>query len=125
MNDLKDVPLQQRPNIDYGSGRYDPVKSKRYTQTVDRGTFNQQLTNVGDSSTTVLNSNSRRNYLIVQNNGATDVFINFGNKANIGNLKIIPGGNYEPIVIPTNSIHLVSGLGFDNNCAIVEGFENA
>lgn len=123
MNNLKDLPEQQRPNPDYGSGRYDKPLESRYQPVVQRSTFNEQLSNINDSSSTVLNANSRRNYLIVQNNGANNIYINFGRKADVNNLKIIPGGNYEPTIVPTNSISLITDLGLDSNSVIIEGFE--
>jgi len=123
MNNLRDLPEQQRPNPDYGSGRYDKPLESSYRPVVQRGTFNQQLSNVGESASTVLNSNGRRNYLLIQNIGASNVFINFGHKATLGSLILVPGGNYEPFITPVNSVSLVSGIGLNNNCVIIEGFE--
>lgn len=123
MNNLKDLPEQQRPNPGYGSGQHTPLKYKSAELVTERGTFNQQLSNITDTSSAVLNSNPRRNYLLIQNNGANDVFINFGNKAEINNIKIAATGNYEPNIIPIDSINLINSAGNESLCAIVEGTE--
>lgn len=88
-----------------------------------RGRFSSQAINVTDKSKQVLNSSPKRVYFIVQNNGINDVFINFGNKAGIGNLRIIPDGNYDPIVCPTDSISLVCNTGQSSACTVVEAVE--
>lgn len=123
MNNLKDLPERQRPNPGYGSGHYDKPLESRYREVVQRSTFNQQLSNITDTSSAVLNSNPQRNYLLIQNNGANDIFLNFGNKAEINNIKIVATGNYEPTVIPIDSINLVNTLGNESLCSIVEGSE--
>lgn len=66
--------------------------------------------------------NLNRNYLIVQNNGAANIFINFNAAASINHIKIIPGGNYEPIVVPTGGLHIISSAA-NNDVAILEGIK--
>ncbi len=75
------------------------------------------------SSKAVLNANVERNYLLIQNNGGSDVFVNFGSKASLTGIKIVSGGNYEPTVVPVDSVYLTSNTGFTNLCAVVEGVE--
>lgn len=120
---IGEIPQNLRPERNARSGR-SPERKKNYIPVVRRGRFASQISQVNDSSSKpVLNQNDLRNYLVIQNNGATDVFINFGNKATTGNIRIIAGGNYEPLIAPTNSIYLVSNTGQTNLCAIVEGVE--
>jgi hypothetical protein len=121
---LGDIPQNLRPDRPAREGSQTPPNFTPDNQIVQRAQFSEQLSNVTDSQPQpILNDNYRRNYLLIQNNGATDVFINFGVKANTGNIKIIAGGNYEPRVVPVNSIYLVSGAGNENLCAIAEGVE--
>lgn len=88
-----------------------------------RGKFSTSLINVTDVSRQPLNANPRRVYLIIQNNGANDVYVNFANKATLGNIRIIPSGNYEPIVAPTDSLNVICGTGLTSNIAVIEGVE--
>lgn len=104
---------QHRPDIDLGRPRNIAL----------RGRFSPQIINVTDNPSTVLNANSRRVYLIVQNNGINNVYINFGNKATPGNIKIIPAGNYEPIICPIDSISLITDTGLTSVCAVIEAVE--
>jgi len=121
---MNDLPQNVYPDKRAKAGRHDAPKYNPPRAVVRRGKFASQLSNVGDnSSQPVLNSNDKRVYLLVQNNGTSDVFINFANKATQGNIKIIAGGNYEPSVAPIDSIYLVSETGMVNLCSIVEGVE--
>lgn len=88
-----------------------------------RGKFSTSLINVVDTSKQPLNSNPRRVYLIIQNNGANDVYVNFANKATPGNLKIIPNGYYEPLVAPIDSLNVICDPGNSSNIAVIEAVE--
>ncbi len=111
---------QVRNEGKYGEGKHHK-KPELNNDVTQRGRFVQQLSNVTDKSATVLNDNEYRNYLMIQNNGSTPVYINFGNKADANNIRINAGNNYEFIVVPINSIALISDAGNENLCAIVEG----
>lgn len=51
---------------------------------------------IGTTSEQIVPANPLRCYLLVQNkDGASDMFINFGQKATGGSVIIVPGGNYE------------------------------
>jgi hypothetical protein len=51
--------------------------------------------------------NIDRIYLLIQNQGADNLYVNFGQPAGVGDILIIPGGNYEPThAIPTNAIYI-------------------
>jgi len=76
--------------------------------------------NVQTESAQALSENSNRNYLVIQNNSGATVFVNFNAKANDAHIKIIPGGNYEPEVVPLDSVHLIASVA-DSSVAIVEG----
>ena len=120
---LADIPQHLTQEIIAKYGSHSERKSN-YMNVIQRASVVSQIKKVTDSeSQPVLNANGKRAFLIIQNNGSSDVFINFGNKADTNNLKIIAGGNYEPVVIPVNSVYLVSGAGLENQCAIVEGVE--
>lgn len=67
------------------------------------------------------NANPKRTYLLIQNNGVNDVFLNLGSKATINHIKIVAGGNFEPLVAPIDSIHLISRNGQFNTCVLIEG----
>lgn len=88
-----------------------------------RGKFSTSIINVTDTSKQPLNSNPRRVYLIIQNNGANDVYVNFANKATIGNLRIIPSGFYEPIVAPIDSLNVICDPGLTSAITVVEAVE--
>ena len=47
-------------------------------------------------------------YLLIQNNGAGNVFYATGRDATNLDLVIAPGGNYEPLRVPTNGIYLMA-----------------
>jgi len=68
---------------------------------------------VGAASVNILSEKVSRQYLIIQNTHATQsLFINFGVAAAITDLEIIPGGNYEPLTAPYNTIFAISsGVG--------------
>ncbi len=88
---------------------------------VKNAQYVSQIQNVTDTSKNVLNHNPQRTYLIIQNNGVSDVFINFSNRADSTNMRIASGGYYEPLVAPTNSIFLTSSTGNSNLCVVTEG----
>lgn len=75
-----------------------------------------RATSLGFSLTTesqkILQANSNRNYLIIQNKGLGKVFITFDVSAQadgLNSVEISPGGNLEMFVnCPTNDIHAVS-----------------
>lgn len=65
--------------------------------------------NVGTSSTSILAGSITRKYLLIQNHDDTDsIYINFGAAATTSGLEIIPGGNYEPLVVPTDEIFAIA-----------------
>lgn len=62
---------------------------------------------IGTQSDELLGSNSGRRSLLIQNNSGASMYVNFDNDAAPGSgVKIPPGGNYEPLRVPMNSIHL-------------------
>jgi len=88
---------------------------------VKNAKFIQQAIQVNDISLLVLNSNNNRSYLLIQNNGTSDIFINFGSKATSNSMIISSGWSYEPNIPPTNSIYIKSPNGITNSCVINEG----
>ena len=88
-----------------------------------RGRFAQSAFIVDEVSQQILNANPRRLYFIIQNLGPNDVYINFGNKAQRNNVKIIVNGNYEPFVAPTNSVNVICDPGNTATVTAIEGVE--
>ena len=72
---------------------------------------------IGTTAEQIVPANPLRCYLLVQNkSGASDMFINFGQKATGGSVIIIPRGNYEFVGVatggpfsPGNSVWLLGG----------------
>ena len=64
------------------------------------------------TGTQVLPYNRYRSYLLIQNKGASDVYLKFDttHTATEG-IKITAGGNYEPYKVPFNSLHMVTASG--------------
>lgn len=120
---LGDVPEEsRREHVERPSRPKDPNVLKPRNIAI-RGKFSSTAIVVSDSAKTPLSANPKRTYLIVQNNGLNDVFINFGNKATLGNIKIIAGGNYEPVVAPVDSISLICAAGLTSQVALIEAVE--
>jgi len=62
-----------------------------------------------------------RRYFLIQNNSAANIYINFDQDASKNQgIKIVPGGAYEPLRVPKNSVYVIGDtaglLGF-----LVEG----
>lgn len=65
--------------------------------------------NVGTSSASILAQDIHRKYLLIQNHDDTDsIYINFDVTATTSDLEIPPGGNYEPLIVPTNEIFAIA-----------------
>lgn len=84
---------------------------------------------IGLASTTILQNNGLRTYLLVQNKDAvSDLFLTFTTDASsFAGILIIPRGNYELIggekggsFVPSDSINLI-GAAANMNVVIVEG----
>lgn len=70
---------------------------------------NYPIQGVANLSVYVAPDRSNRAYLLVQNNGAADMYVTFGQNADATNgVVIVPGGNYEPFYVPTNSVNVFS-----------------
>ena len=59
-----------------------------------------------------------RKYVLIQNVGANPVFIGFTQAVQA--VKIVPGGNYEPLEVHTGEYWAVS-TGGDSDCVVIEG----
>lgn len=59
------------------------------------------------TSTLALAKDNARKYLLIQNTGANDILVKFdsAHSASEG-IKIIAGGNYEPLIAPTSAIYI-------------------
>lgn len=76
---------------------------------------------VGTTSTKVSDLERQRKYLLIQNNGQADLYVKL-DSAHTGTegIRIIPGGYWEPINPPINSVYMKSGFG-SINVTILEG----
>lgn len=88
-----------------------------------RGRFAQSAFVATEQSLQILNSSSRRLYFLIQNLGPNDVYVNFGNKAQTNNVKIVVNGNYEPFVCPMDSVSVICDAGNTATVTVIEGVE--
>lgn len=88
-----------------------------------RGRFAQSAFIADEASAQILNANPRRLYFLIQNLGPNDVYINFGNKAQRNNVKIVVNGNYEPFVAPLDSVSVICDPGNTATVTVIEGVE--
>lgn len=71
--------------------------------------FHQNKVDVSTSAVEVLPANSGRTYLIIQNLGASNIYLNFSGTAVAGEgLMLKPEESYEPYQVPTNSISVIA-----------------
>ena len=78
------------------------------------------------TSLEALPANWNRNYFLIQNKGANDVYVAFGNPVapNYFNGAIIyAGGFYEPYKAPRNSVHII-GTAANLTCVLIEGIQS-
>ncbi len=74
------------------------------------------------TSTKFMDQNTNRNYLLIQNNGATNVTVTFGAAQNGSEGIIIPpGGSYEPIKAFWDAVYLKAASGTDA-VVLIEGY---
>ena len=85
--------------------------------------FVQKEYSAGTTSALALAENQSRKYLLIQNKGSQDVYLKFvGASSSTEGVKIIAGGNYEPILVPINAIYLKSASG-TQTVTIIEGVQ--
>lgn len=73
------------------------------------------------ASTQYLAQNLNRNYLLIQNNGATNVIVKFGSvQAGTEGVQIAPGLSYNPIAVPPDAVFIRSASATDP-LTIIEG----
>ena len=71
--------------------------------------FTQTAAAITATAAQILAENSSRNYLLVQNNGAGIVYLNFSGTATTSNgIKLESGQAYEPEEVPSNAISAIS-----------------
>lgn len=81
----------------------------------------QSVVTVTGTSTQFLAANSAREYLLIQNNGTTNVIVKFGSAQTASEgVIIVAGGNYEPIKGIYDSVWMKSVSSTDS-VTIVEG----
>ena len=89
-----------------------------------RNFLNNFLFQATTVSQLVVPYNRARVYLMMQNLGASSVFVAFGREATLADsFQMVGGGGfYEPILGTTSSVHMIAAAG-TQNVIIVEGFE--
>lgn len=75
------------------------------------------------SSQQVSPDQHRRSYLAIQNNGASEIYVSFSNKASTRSLKLESGAFYEPYIPPSTSIHILGSSGGGQDVVIIEGLD--
>ena len=85
--------------------------------------FNNFLFQAEVVSALIIPYNATRTYLMLQNKGASSVFLGFGREADVDSGFEIAGGGgfYEPILGTVSSVHGISAAGIQN-VVVVEGF---
>lgn len=81
---------------------------------VQAGLVTQSDVTATTTSTKFLEINPIRNYLLIQNNGSTDVYIKMSSAhSGTEGIKLVAGGAWEPILPPRNSIYIKAASGTD------------
>jgi len=89
-------------------------------KTFENADFINTAYDIGGASIEVMPYNPLRRYLLIQNRSVGDMFLSFGNKANIFDGIFIPGGGfYEPYVVPLSSVNLFSQM--QTRAIVIEG----
>jgi hypothetical protein len=82
--------------------------------------FDQDTFSVTTSAQQLLDYKNDRTYLLIQNNGAGTVYINFSGDATTENgIKIDAEEAYEPSAVPSNAISIIGDASAD--VIVVEG----
>ena len=78
---------------------------------------------ITDVSSRILPANRKRKYLIMVNTGGNTVYVSFTNVNNVENsVPILPGGNYEPWIIPFSEVNALCEPGLVSSLVVAEGF---
>ncbi len=76
---------------------------------------NQSVASVTTASTKFLSANSKRTYLLIQNNGSTNVIVKFGSAQTGSEGIVIPaGGNYEMFKPSIDAVYMKSASSTDS-----------
>lgn len=101
-----------------------PSSSSSVTNVQNSGTPATTQVSVGVTSTDVLPANTSRKYLCLVNDGASTIYVNFGENAalNAGVRLNANGGTiiFEGTYIPTSTVKAISALA-GQNLAVIEG----
>ena len=88
------------------------------------GTFIQGQASVATTSTGLQPANSLRRYLMIQNNGGTDIYVTLdGSAATVGNgIRIVSGGSLElQGFVPTGAINAIASGAANPSVLVVVG----
>jgi hypothetical protein len=87
-------------------------------------THTQTAATVTNASAQLVAANSARKYLMIQNNGGGDIFLNFsGAAATTGNgVKLMPGMSWESgFYVPRAAVQAIGSIASNPNVIVVEG----
>ena len=94
-----------------------------FSSSLMAGTILQSQADVAQDTTSAqaLAANLERKYLLIQNKGAAAVYVKF-NSIHIGTegISIPAGGNWEPSLVPLNSIWMKAASG-TQTVSVIEG----
>ncbi len=81
----------------------------------------QLVVTVTTGSTKEMDENLLRKYLLIQNNGTTNVIVKLAStQSGSEGVVIVPGGNWEPSKAPTSALYMKSASSTDS-VLIIEG----
>ena len=87
------------------------------------GAFTNVNATVTNASAQLLAANANRQYLLIQNNGAGDIYVNFGAAATLANgIKIAAGGAFElPGTVSTQQVFAIGSVASNTAVITLEG----
>lgn len=87
------------------------------------GAFSVSAATVATASGQLLAANANRRYMLIQNNGTADIFINLGAAATAaGGVRIGPGGSWEMSnYVATQAVNAISVGAANGSVIVVEG----
>lgn len=87
------------------------------------GAYSQSVATVTTAASQLLAANSSRLFLMIQNTGAGNIYVNFSGTATVANgFKIPPGGAWEAgAYCPTGAVSVIGDIASNPNVIVVQG----
>ena len=97
------------------------VSSTYAAQPIKYQTSQQLEITATTTSTSIIGQNLSRGYLLIVNKGTQDVFVKARTEhSSTEGVRIIPGGNWEPFVVPVDEMFIKSSSG-SQSVSVIEG----